>query len=250
MARSTWTRLLGWVDWQIEQGTPRNLGWRLVPASRREEADRRAGRRHARRRRGGIDDRVPFLPGTGSCSGWIETLELTAEVAAPRRGGRARRDSVLQRAAAGRPVRLVRAGRAGSYPTCRSSSTTSRSARPSIYRSGHGRQASPRVRQCRWHQGDDEGLRARLVCPRRVRHVTSSRSPGIEAALLPDAHARWPRPPQLCGELRPATRGGALRRLRCGRRRDRAGALHYQLHPLVDAAFAETNPVPAKWIMG
>jgi 4-hydroxy-tetrahydrodipicolinate synthase len=30
---------------------------------------------------------------------------------------------------------------------------------------------------------------------------------------------------------------------------DRARALHYDLHPLVDAAFTETNPVPAKWIM-
>src|SRR5882757_7898825 len=29
----------------------------------------------------------------------------------------------------------------------------------------------------------------------------------------------------------------------------RARKLHYELHPLVDAAFAETNPVPAKWIM-
>jgi 4-hydroxy-tetrahydrodipicolinate synthase len=29
----------------------------------------------------------------------------------------------------------------------------------------------------------------------------------------------------------------------------RARELHYDLHPLVDAAFAETNPVPAKWIM-
>jgi 4-hydroxy-tetrahydrodipicolinate synthase len=30
---------------------------------------------------------------------------------------------------------------------------------------------------------------------------------------------------------------------------ERALKLHYDLHPLVDAAFAETNPVPAKWIM-
>jgi 4-hydroxy-tetrahydrodipicolinate synthase len=29
----------------------------------------------------------------------------------------------------------------------------------------------------------------------------------------------------------------------------RAQALHYALHPLVDAAFAEVNPAPAKWIM-
>jgi 4-hydroxy-tetrahydrodipicolinate synthase len=28
-----------------------------------------------------------------------------------------------------------------------------------------------------------------------------------------------------------------------------ARSLHYDLHPLVDAAFAETNPVPVKWIM-
>jgi 4-hydroxy-tetrahydrodipicolinate synthase len=30
---------------------------------------------------------------------------------------------------------------------------------------------------------------------------------------------------------------------------ERARTLHYDLHPLVEAAFAETNPVPAKWIM-
>ena len=30
---------------------------------------------------------------------------------------------------------------------------------------------------------------------------------------------------------------------------ERARALHYDLHPLVDAAFAETNPVPVKWVM-
>jgi 4-hydroxy-tetrahydrodipicolinate synthase len=30
---------------------------------------------------------------------------------------------------------------------------------------------------------------------------------------------------------------------------ERARELHYDLHPLVDAAFTETNPVPAKWIM-
>jgi 4-hydroxy-tetrahydrodipicolinate synthase len=29
----------------------------------------------------------------------------------------------------------------------------------------------------------------------------------------------------------------------------RARSLHYELHPLVAAAFADTNPVPAKWIM-
>ena len=31
---------------------------------------------------------------------------------------------------------------------------------------------------------------------------------------------------------------------------ERARQLHYELHALVDAAFVEVNPVPAKWIMG
>jgi 4-hydroxy-tetrahydrodipicolinate synthase len=30
---------------------------------------------------------------------------------------------------------------------------------------------------------------------------------------------------------------------------ERARALHYDLHPLVEAAFTETNPVPVKWVM-
>jgi 4-hydroxy-tetrahydrodipicolinate synthase len=30
---------------------------------------------------------------------------------------------------------------------------------------------------------------------------------------------------------------------------ERARALHYELHPLVDVAFIETNPAPAKWVM-
>jgi 4-hydroxy-tetrahydrodipicolinate synthase len=30
---------------------------------------------------------------------------------------------------------------------------------------------------------------------------------------------------------------------------EQARTLHYDLHPLVDAAFADTNPVPAKWVM-
>ena len=29
----------------------------------------------------------------------------------------------------------------------------------------------------------------------------------------------------------------------------RARDFHYELHPLVEAAFVETNPVPAKWVM-
>jgi 4-hydroxy-tetrahydrodipicolinate synthase len=31
---------------------------------------------------------------------------------------------------------------------------------------------------------------------------------------------------------------------------EHARPLHYDLHALVDAAFAETNPVPARWVIG
>jgi 4-hydroxy-tetrahydrodipicolinate synthase len=30
---------------------------------------------------------------------------------------------------------------------------------------------------------------------------------------------------------------------------ERARELHYELHPLVELAFLETNPTPAKWVM-
>jgi 4-hydroxy-tetrahydrodipicolinate synthase len=46
--------------------------------------------------------------------------------------------------------------------------------------------------------------------------------------------------PRPCAELYDSFTAGDL---------DRARELHYDLHPLVEAAFAATNPVPAKWIM-
>lgn len=46
--------------------------------------------------------------------------------------------------------------------------------------------------------------------------------------------------PEPCAELYDAFAAGDHARAR---------ELHYALHPLVDAAFAETNPVPAKWVM-
>ena len=98
-----------------------------------------------------------------------------------------------------------------------------------------------------WDQGDDPRLRARLVRPARMR-------PGLprllrdRAALLPDAHARRRRPPELRREhLAPAGRR-SLRPFAAGRH-DEALALHYALHPLVDLAFVEVNPVPVKWAM-
>ena len=71
---------------------------------------------------------------------------------------------------------------------------------------------------------------------------------GIELLCYPmlalggDGHLRC------VGELRAAA-GRQLYDAFVAGDHERGAALHYELHPLVDAAFAETNPVPAKWVM-
>ncbi len=167
--------------------------------------------------------------------------------AAARRRGRARRHPVLRRAAAAGPLRLVRARRAAS-----SRPADHRLQRPDPGRGRHhagdGRPAAPRLRQHRRHQGDD----AR----------TSSTSPTCSTSAAPtSSRCRG----SSCSATRcsPSAAAGTSAASATSRRDpspscttpswpgDHAArpALHYDLHPLVDAAFAETNPVPAKWVM-
>ena len=60
---------------------------------------------------------------------------------------------------------------------------------------------------------------------------------------------RRPRPPQLRRRTSPRDPVAELYDAFVAGDHERAAQLHYDLHPLVDAAFAETNPVPAKWVM-
>ena len=74
------------------------------------------------------------------------------------------------------------------------------------------------------------------------------RALGHRAALLPDALPRRRGHLSCVGNFAPRPVAELYDAFVAGDH-ERARALHYDLHPLVDAAFAETNPVPAKWIM-
>ena len=67
--------------------------------------------------------------------------------------------------------------------------------------------------------------------------------------MLPDAHASAAAATSAASATSPRVPVAELYDAFIAADHDRARALHYDLHPLVDAAFAETNPVPVKWIM-
>ena len=177
---------------------------------------------------------------------------MRRDARADRRGAAARRRGALvvspyySRAAAGRAVRTGTATRRrASSRTCRSSSTTSRSApRVEIAPAtvGRLRRAHENIVGIKETTRDFEHVSYVLnECGTRLH-----RAVGDRAALLPDARARRragtsaasanfaPRPsPSSTTPSSPATTSARA-------------TLHYDLHPLVDAAFAEVNPVPGE----
>ena len=172
-----------------------------------------------------------------------ETLELTAEAAAARRRRRARRHALLRPRPAAGPVRLVRARSRASSPTCRSSSTTCRSARrwTSRRRPSAGCAARTTTSSAsRRRRSDFEHVSYVLdECGTRLHRAVRDR-----AALLPDARARRRGHLSCVGELRAASRAPSSTTRSSPATTSGARELHYDLHPLVDAAFAETNPGP------
>ena len=177
-----------------------------------------------------------------------ETLELTAEARAPRRRRRARRDAVLRPRPAAGPVRLVLAHRAGvpGPPDPRLQRADPGRGR---HHPGDGRPAAPRARRTssgsRRRRKDFEHVSYVLdECGDRLHRALRASSCSAtrcscSAAAGTSAASATSRP-QPVAELYDAFAAGD---------HERARALHYDLHPLVDAAFAETNPVPAKWVM-
>ena len=112
-------------------GVARHLGRRVD--RRADLADRRGADRRDAGRRG--RDRRPRPVPAGHRHGADERdAGADRRGRAPRRRGGARRHPLLRPRAAAGPVRVVRAGRAASSRTCRSSSTTSRSGRRSTSR--------------------------------------------------------------------------------------------------------------------
>ena len=167
-----------------------------------------------------IDGRVPFLPGTGTAL-MDETLELTAE--AQRLGAVAALvvTPVLRPRPAGGPVPLVLARRRTSSPTCRSSSTTSRSARRSTSRPatvGRLRRAHPNIVGIKETTRDFEHVSYVLNESGRDFIALS----GIELLCYPMLTLGGAGHLSCVGNFAPRPGGPALRRVR--RRRPRAGA--------------------------
>ena len=198
---------------------PRHLRGRLDGRADVDDG-RRAHHRDARRGQG---DRRPLpVPAGHRQRAHGRDARAHRRGRAPRRVRRARRDAVLRAAAAAGPVRLVLARRER-VPRPAAARLQRADPRRGRHHAGDRRAPAPRAREHRRHQGDDQGLRARLLRPRRVRHRLH-RALGHRAALLPDALPRRPRPPQLRRELRAEAGRRALRRVRSGRPRARAPA--------------------------
>ena len=231
------------IDWQLEHGTHGiSVGGSTGEPTSQTVEERIAVMREAA---AAIDGRVPFLPGTGTAL-MSETLELTAE--AERLGataalvvtpyyGRAQQEGLFQWYS-----RI-----ASEFPNM-----------PIVVYNVPVRAAVDlrpvTVGRLRRAHENIVGIKETTRDFEHVSHVLNETGTdfialsGIELLCFPmlmlggrghlSTVANFaPRP---VAELYDAFADGDYQRAR---------SLHYELHPLVDAAFAETNPVPAKWLM-
>jgi 4-hydroxy-tetrahydrodipicolinate synthase len=192
-----------------------------------------------------IDDRVPFLPGTGTAI-WSETLELTAE--AERLGaaaalvvtpfyGRPQQDGLfnwysrLAKEFPDLPIIVYNVPVRAAVEIAPATVARLRRAHENIVGIKETTHDFEHVSYVLDHCGRDfialSGIE--LLCYPML-------TLGGRGHLSCVANFA----PEPVAELYDAFAAGDL---------ERARALHYELHPLVDAAFAETNPAPAKWIM-
>ena len=231
------------VDWQLERGTHGiSVGGSTGEPTSLTVAERIAVMRAAAE---AIDGRVPFLPGTGSAL-MQETLELTAE--AQRLGaaaalvvtpyyGRAQQEGLFRwysRVAsefADLPIIVYNVPVRAAVDTAPETAGRLRRAHENIVGIKETTRDFEHVSHVLHEAGRDfialsgiELLCYPMLCLGGTGHLSCV---GNFA----------PRP---VAELYDAFVAGD---------HDRARSLHYDLHPLVEAAFAETNPVPAKWIM-
>jgi 4-hydroxy-tetrahydrodipicolinate synthase len=231
------------IDWQLERGTHGiSVGGSTGEPTSQTVAERIAVMRAAA---AAIDGRVPFLPGTGTAL-MDETLELTAE--AQRLGaaaalvvtpyyGRAQQDGLFD----------WYSRVASEFPDL-----------PIIVYNVPIRAAvdinPPTVGRLRRAHDNIVGIKETTKDFEHVSYVFDECGTdfialsGIELLCYPmlclggSGHLSCVGnfAPVPCAELYDAFAAGD---------HARAQRLHYELHPLVDAAFTETNPVPAKWIM-
>jgi 4-hydroxy-tetrahydrodipicolinate synthase len=231
------------VDWQLGHGTHGiSVGGSTGEPTSQTVAERIAVMRAAAK---AVDGRVPFLPGTGSAR-LDETFELTAEAQ--------RLDAAAALVVAPYYARPTQQGLYDWYAAVAREFPDL----PLIVYNVPVRSAvdiaPATVGRLRRAFDNIVGIKETTRDFEHVSHVLAECGTdfvalsGIELLCYPmlalggDGHLSCaanfaPRP---VAELYDAFAAGD---------HERARALHYELHPLVEAAFIETNPVPAKWIM-
>jgi 4-hydroxy-tetrahydrodipicolinate synthase len=231
------------VDWQLEQGTHGiSVGGSTGEPTSQTVSERIAVMRAAA---AAIDGRVPFLPGTGTAL-MAETLELTAE--AQRLG------------AAAALVVTPYYGRAQQEGLFRwySSVASEFPDLPIIVYNVPVRAAvdiAPEtVGRLRRAHHNIVGIKETTRDFEHASYVLNAAGTdfialsGIELLCYPMLCLGGAGHLSCVGNFAPSPVAQLYDAFVAGNH-ERARALHYDLHPLVDAAFAETNPVPVKWVM-
>src|SRR3954470_7657144 len=231
------------IDWQLSHGTHAiSVGGSTGEPTSQTVAERIAVMRAAA---GAIDGRVPFLPGTGSAL-MDETLELTAE--AERLGAAA---ALVVTPYYGRPQQdglfSWYSRVASEFPHL-----------PIIVYNVPVRAAvdiaPATVGRLRRAHDNIVGIKETTRDFEHVSYVLNEAGTdfialsGIELLCYPMLTLGGAGHLSCVGNFAPAPVAELYDAFVAGDAA-RAQALHYDLHPLVDAAFAETNPVPAKWVM-
>lgn len=231
------------VEWQLEQGTHGiSVGGSTGEPTSQTVEERIAVMRAAA---AAIDGRVPFLPGSGSAL-MHETLELTAEA---QRLGAAAALVVTPYYGRAQQEGLFRwyARVASEFPDL-----------PIIVYNVPVRAAvdiSPQtVGRLRRAHANIVGIKETTRDFEHVSYVLDEAGSdfialsGIELLCYPMLCLGGAGHLSCVGNFAPRPIAELYDAFAAGDH-DRARALHYDLHPLVDAAFAETNPVPTKWVM-
>lgn len=233
----------GLIEWQLERGSHGiSVGGSTGEPGAQTVAERIAVMRTAAE---AVADRVPFMPGTGTAR-LDETLELTAE--ADRLGA----DAVLVIT----PY-YARPTQEGLY---RWYSTVSREfpALPIVLYNVPVRTAvdiapATVARLAREHD-NIVGIKETTKDFEHVSHVLSLCGStflaysGIELLCYPMLALGGAGHLSCVANFAPEPVAQLYDHFVAGRHRE-ARELHYELHPLVELAFVETNPVPAKWAM-
>ncbi len=231
------------VDWQLERGTHGiSVGGSTGEPTSQTVAERIEVMRAAA---AAIDGRVPFLPGTGTAL-MAETLELTAE--AERLGAAA---ALVVTPYYGRPQQqglfdwyATVAGEFPDLPIIVYNVPIRAAVDISPSTVGRLRRAHPNIVGIKETTRDFEHV-SYVFNECGADFIALS---GIELLCYPMLCLGGAGHLSCAGNFAPGPVAELYDMFVAGDH-ERARLLHYELHSLVDAAFAETNPVPAKWIM-